>query len=326
MNIIINPNEWVDTIVNNSLTVPLVSGSNSIILSIMVTLGVISCLLIIAFVKSNLSLTKNDDCDDLASVLSLLEEELESKIIIIMDRFWQVSKRQLPEDLREYIVNINDDNQFTLLISKCDGPVNIILDTHGGSINANDHMLKVLLKYRRSHYNIITNIPYQAFSAGTMLALTGDPIRLGPCATLGPFDPQISFEAPHIEEAEYSSRVIIEGGKYFPRDKMDPVVSMVIEEAICLHKDNIVNMKMIMEQLEYDDETRKNVENMMCVGSYPHSKAFDFEDLKKMGLKVTEEMPNTMIQMMELLYQFRLDWIESEEKDESSDDETDDEN
>lgn len=281
----------------------------------------VSCLIafsILYYFKFRDEPAENSTESEILNLLHELEEELGTGIIVVIDKFWDIRKRMLSEELRQYIVSINDDMTFTSLVSKSEGDLNVILDTLGGSISSNDHMIKVLMKYNRSHGNVITNIPYQAFSAGTMLALTGTQIRMGSCATMSPIDPQLTFEAPHVNQMEFSTRVIMDGGKHMPRDKMDPLISMLMEEASCYHDDSIDNMKVIMEQLEYDEETINCVEEVMCSGLQPHSKTFDFEDLEEIGLKVTEDIPEKMMDLIDLIHKFRMEWIASEPK---SDDE-----
>lgn len=64
----------------------------------------------------------------------------------------------------------------------------VVLETDGGSIETVERMHDVM----RHHYgNIIFVIPNFAFSAGTVLALSGDDIYMDYYSVLGPIDPQI---------------------------------------------------------------------------------------------------------------------------------------
>lgn len=67
--------------------------------------------------------------------------------------------------------------------------LDIILHTPGGDALGADQIVRALKahKGRKTFF-----VPYDAFSAGTIIALTGDQIFLSPIAALGPIDTQIN--------------------------------------------------------------------------------------------------------------------------------------
>ncbi|MFN9163302.1 MAG: SDH family Clp fold serine proteinase [Alphaproteobacteria bacterium] len=67
--------------------------------------------------------------------------------------------------------------------------LDIILHTRGGDALGADQIVRALKahKGRKTFF-----VPYNAFSAGTIMALTGDEIFLSPIASLGPIDTQIN--------------------------------------------------------------------------------------------------------------------------------------
>ena len=67
--------------------------------------------------------------------------------------------------------------------------VDVLLHSPGGRPDATERLVELL----RNHFNEVNFlIPHSAYSAATMLALSGDSIILHPNAVLGPIDPQIN--------------------------------------------------------------------------------------------------------------------------------------
>jgi len=70
------------------------------------------------------------------------------------------------------------------------GPLDVILHSPGGSLEATEAIVSILRK-KFNHIRFI--IPNIAKSAATMLALSGDEIVMASSAELGPIDPQFNF-------------------------------------------------------------------------------------------------------------------------------------
>lgn len=67
--------------------------------------------------------------------------------------------------------------------------VDVLIQTPGGSAEAAERIVHIL---RQRFTEVHFLVAHSAYSAGTMLALSGDSITLHPIATLGPIDPQIN--------------------------------------------------------------------------------------------------------------------------------------
>ena len=80
------------------------------------------------------------------------------------------------------------------LIAEQDGRPNklvVLLETPGGYIETVERIVAVL----RRHYDVVEFvIPNYAYSAGTVLALSGDEIYMDYYSVLGPIDPQFRTE------------------------------------------------------------------------------------------------------------------------------------
>jgi hypothetical protein len=87
-------------------------------------------------------------------------------------------------------IDLSDVGGFTDLINSVSGKsIDVLLHSPGGRPDATERIVAILRnKFPEVHFLI----PHSAYSAATMLALSGDSITLHPSATLGPIDPQIN--------------------------------------------------------------------------------------------------------------------------------------
>jgi hypothetical protein len=88
-------------------------------------------------------------------------------------------------------IDLSDVDGFTDLINSVKGneAVDVLLHSPGGRPDATERLVG-LLRNKFQEVNFL--IPHSAYSAATMLALSGNHIILHPSATLGPIDPQIN--------------------------------------------------------------------------------------------------------------------------------------
>jgi hypothetical protein len=88
-------------------------------------------------------------------------------------------------------IDISDVDGFTDLINsiKDSKSVDVLLHSPGGRPDATERIVTIL-RNRFKEVNFL--IPHSAYSAATMLALSGNSILLHHSATLGPIDPQIN--------------------------------------------------------------------------------------------------------------------------------------
>ncbi|MEA2065030.1 MAG: hypothetical protein U9O66_01895 [Patescibacteria group bacterium] len=88
-------------------------------------------------------------------------------------------------------IDISDVDGFTDLINsiKYSKSVDVLLHSPGGRPDATERIVTIL---RNQFEEVNFLIPHSAYSAATMLALSGNSILLHHSATLGPIDPQIN--------------------------------------------------------------------------------------------------------------------------------------
>lgn len=89
-------------------------------------------------------------------------------------------------------IDISDIDGFTDLVQSIRGKsrsIDVLLHSPGGQPDATERIVHIL---RNDFEEVHFIVPHSAYSAATMLALSGDSITLHPSATLGPIDPQIN--------------------------------------------------------------------------------------------------------------------------------------
>jgi hypothetical protein len=89
-------------------------------------------------------------------------------------------------------IDLPDVDGFTDLVNSVIGSdsIDVLLHSPGGRPDATERIVGILRnKFKHVHFLI----PHSAYSAATMLALSGDSILLHPSATLGPIDPQLGI-------------------------------------------------------------------------------------------------------------------------------------
>ena len=89
-------------------------------------------------------------------------------------------------------IDLTDIDGFTDLVNSIPADkrsVDVLIHSPGGSPDATERIVYIL-RNRFDEVNFL--IPHSAYSAATMLALSGNNILLHPSATLGPIDPQIN--------------------------------------------------------------------------------------------------------------------------------------
>ena len=89
------------------------------------------------------------------------------------------------------LIDINDVDGFTDLVNHINGSesIDVLIHSPGGRPDATERIVHIL-RSRFKEVNFL--VPHSAYSAATMLALSGNTIIMHPSATLGPIDPQIN--------------------------------------------------------------------------------------------------------------------------------------
>ncbi len=116
----------------------------------------------------------------------------------------------------------------------------VVLETNGGFVEVVERISEV---FRHHYEKVIFVVPNAAYSAGTVLALSGDAIYMDYYSVLGPIDPQImSVEGRivpaigYLEEyekllAKSRDQSICEAEMHILLNKFDPATLFVVQQA-----------------------------------------------------------------------------------------------
>lgn len=115
-----------------------------------------------------------------------IEQHRKRPLLVYATKFGQ----PMPTGVSNFI-DLPDIDGFTDLIHsvKNSKAVDVLLHSPGGRPDATERLVELL----RNHFETVDFlIPHSAYSAATMLALSGNNIILHPSGALGPIDPQIN--------------------------------------------------------------------------------------------------------------------------------------
>jgi hypothetical protein len=115
-----------------------------------------------------------------------IEKIRKRPLIVYATRFLESLPPNTPNS-----IDLGDIDGFTDLVNsiKYSDSIDVLIHSPGGRPDATERIVSILRnRFKEVHFLI----PHSAYSAATMLALSGNSISIHPSATLGPIDPQIN--------------------------------------------------------------------------------------------------------------------------------------
>lgn len=197
-------------------------------------------------------------------------------------------------------IDLSDVDGFTDLVNsipKKHKTVDVLLHSPGGKPDATERIVNIL---RRRFKEVHFIVPHSAYSAATMLALSGNTVTLHGSATLGPIDPQLDgIPARSIKRGFEKVREIIkkEGAEALPPyipliEKYSIHLLEICDDSEKLAKDLVsVWLNEYMFEGKKDRQTKSNVRKAVKYFSdydrhLLHARPITFEKIKEFGLKV----------------------------------------
>lgn len=199
----------------------------------------------------------------------------------------------------ELMINDNDLNGFMNAVSGLDRSkgLDLVLHTPGGITTATEAIVKYLRKCFNNNIRVI--VPHMAMSAGTMIACSAKEVVMGKESSLGPIDPQYR-NVP-------AEGVIDEFNRAVKEIQANPQMSLVWKEIISQYRPtflgecqyaidlsrNLVTEWLSSCMFKNSKQKKKKVDsivNGLASHSFSklHDKHYDYEDCKKIGLKVVK--------------------------------------
>lgn len=183
---------------------------------------------------------------------------------------------KIPKITRRRIINISNDNG--LLNRICNAKrANIIINTNGGDADAANNSANNIM----SHGNVYCYIPKNAKSAGSLLALACKNIYMHKYAALSPVDTIIDYK-----NNAYSVFCL--------KDHNDILIANTSNQ--------IINHDRLMVSYLLKDKSNELLIELFSSGRLPHNCPFNYDFLKKSGLRVSSKLPNDV---MDFYIQYR---------------------
>lgn len=218
--------------------------------------------------------------------IAQLESKRNSRVILLVHR--QETMRLLGFPLVRYIdVNDSEDVLRAIQMTGDDVPLDIILHTPGGLVLA---ALQIARAVRDHKAKVTVFVPHYAMSGGTLIALAADEIVMSPHAVLGPVDPQLgqSPAASLIKVVEQKPIGRIDDNTLVMADVGRKAIAQVKEAAT-----ELLDRRLPAEQAEALAEK-------LSVGTWTHDYPIFPKTAKELGLPVSTEMPDDVLELMAL--------------------------
>jgi ClpP class serine protease len=218
--------------------------------------------------------------------IARLETVRNSRVILLVHR--QETMRFLGFPIARYI-DINDSEDVLRAIQMTDDevPLDIVLHTPGGLVLA---AMQIAWAIREHKGKVTVFVPYYAMSGGTLIALSADEIVMSKYAVLGPIDPQLG------QEPAASLLAVIEKKPIAKIDDATLIKADVGRKAIAQVKQAAIELlKRKMPEDKADALAEK-----LSTGTWTHDYPIRATTAKDLGLPVSTDMSNDVLELMKL--------------------------
>src|SRR3989440_5350829 len=221
--------------------------------------------------------------------IAQLERERNSRVILLVHR--QETMKLLGFPIMRYI-DINDSEEVLRAIHMTDAdvPLDLVLHTPGGLVLA---ALQIARAIRGHKGKVTVFVPHYAMSGGTLIALAADEIVMSRHAVLGPIDPQLG---------EYPAASLLRAVSRKPVAEVDDqtlILADVAEKAMVQLRESARELLTRSQT----SEKAKELAELLATGTWTHDFPITVDVARRLGLKVSSEMPAEILQLMSLFPQ-----------------------
>jgi len=218
--------------------------------------------------------------------IAQLQRQRNSRVILLVHR--QETMRLLGLPIARY-VDINDSEEVLRAIQMTDDevPLDIVLHTPGGIVLAALQIARAINEHKGK---VSVLVPHYAMSGGTLIALAADEIVMSKHAVLGPIDPQIGqspaaslikvVEQKPISEVDDETLVLADVGR--------KAITQIRQSA-----SNILKRRLLAEKAEALAEK-------LTAGTWTHDYPLFAGMAEELGLPVSTDIPNDVLELMKL--------------------------
>jgi ClpP class serine protease len=218
--------------------------------------------------------------------ISQLEQERKSRVILLVHR--QETMRLLGFPVARYI-DINDSEEVLRAIQMTDAdvPLDLVLHTPGGLVLAALQIAKAIAEHKAK---VTVFVPHYAMSGGTLIALAADEIVMCNHSVLGPIDPQLgeSPAASLVKVVEEKPIAKVDDHTLVMADVGRKAIAQVRQSA-----NELLNRRLAAEQAGALAEK-------LTTGTWTHDYPIWASTAKTLGLPISTEMPDDVLQLLTL--------------------------
>jgi ClpP class serine protease len=219
-------------------------------------------------------------------LMQQLERKRKSRVIALIHRQESLSLLGFP--LFRYI-DIEDSEQVlrAIRMTPDDMPLDLILHTPGGLVLASEQIACALCRHPAK---VTVFVPHYAMSGGTLLALAADEIVMDPNAVLGPIDPQLG---------EYPAASILKVVEEKPVAEIEDRTLILADMA---HKAQrqVQDLATRILSKHTDPDRAREIATILTDGRWTHDYPLWLEEVRKLGLPVSDDMPGEVYALMNL--------------------------
>jgi ClpP class serine protease len=171
-------------------------------------------------------------------------------------------------------------------------PIDLVLHTPGGLVLAAEQIASALAAHPAP---VTVYVPHYAMSGGTLIALAAERIVMSPSAVLGPVDPQLgdmpaasilaAVERKDVNELDDKTLILADVGRKAQRQVRDFVARLL--------------------RRHLPDDRAEELAVMLSEGRWTHDYPIEVDEARKMGLPVSDDLPDEVRQLMRLYPQPR---------------------
>jgi ATP-dependent protease ClpP protease subunit len=226
------------------------------------------------------------------------------KFLILMTRWQKRNNSRLmiiSENLEKIhqsdYYDIGSDRDVMRFVSqlnsfRSDQMIDILLHTSGGDSYNTKVMIDVLMNHRGEKR---IYIPYYAYSAGTMIALTGSKIYMNRNSHLSPIDSQMTIHNDQLFQTSIPVGILSQLSHIYPSNENN----LLMIHSKMAKKDFYADSKilnMICDQ-QYTPQKKKKIIQWFLRTKLPHQYPISVTEAREFGMKISCQMPPEMNEM-----------------------------
>jgi ClpP class serine protease len=218
--------------------------------------------------------------------IARLESKRDSRVVLLIHR--QETMRFLGFPVARYIdINDSEDVLRAIQMTGPDVPLDLILHTPGGLVLA---ALQIARAIRAHKGKVTIFVPHYAMSGGTLIALAADEIVMSRHAVLGPVDPQVG------QSPAASILKVVEQKPIAEVDDQTLIMADVGRKAIEQLK--VAARELLDRRLPAEQATA--LAEKLATGTWTHDYPISADEAKRLGLAVSTDIPDEVLELMAL--------------------------